>query len=237
MIHFSVDDTIKIFENLTKCEYSSCFEEPRLGFLKELNEKYGLKVSLYCFFESVSGFCLSDATEKFKDEFRENSHWLKFGFHGKDDKSKYDEYDVSMFVAEAEAVYDNLQRIVSSEALTYDIRLGFAKGNFDCVKAFKEKYPLFKNLYGADDKRIEYYLTPEENDILLDKGVFYEEKAGINIRLSEKRMERQEDVAEYIKNSCPREYFVFFTHEIFFDDEKIKNQIVKLCKLADGFTF
>lgn len=237
MIHFSVDDTIAIFENLTKESYSSCFEEPTLAFLKELNEKYGLKVSMYCFFEAVSGFTLADATEKFKDEFKANSHWLKFGFHGKDDKSKYDEYDADVFVDEADAVYENLCRIVSADALSYDVRLGFAKGSFDCVKAFKDKYPLFKNLYGADDKRIEYYLTPEENDILLDKGAFYESKAGITIRLSEKRMERQEDVASYIKNSKPREYYAFFTHEIHFGNEKVKEQITELCKMADEFIF
>ena len=46
MVHFSVDDTIAIFENLTKVNYSSCFEEPTLKFLKSLNEKYGLKVYL-----------------------------------------------------------------------------------------------------------------------------------------------------------------------------------------------
>ena len=60
MIHFSVDDTITIFENLTKENYNSCFEEPTLAFLKKLNEQYGLKVSMYCFFESASGFNLSD---------------------------------------------------------------------------------------------------------------------------------------------------------------------------------
>lgn len=237
MIHFSVDDTIAIFENLTKQEYTSCFEDPALSFLKKLNEQYGLKVSMYCFFESKSGFCLSDATAKFKDEFKENSHWLKFGFHALDSKTKYDDYEADKFIHEAEIVYDNLYRIVSHDAIVYDVRLGFAKGNIDCIKAFKNKYPLFQTLYGVDDNRIEYYLSPEENDILLNNGSLYDNKVKINIKLSELRIEEQIDMSEYIKKMPHRECYAFFTHEVFFDDEKTKKKIIELCEFADAFTF
>lgn len=237
MIHFSVDDTIAIFENLTKGEYTSCFEEPTLLFLKKLNEQYGLKVSLYCFFESNSGFCLSEATSKFKDEFKENNHWLRFGFHAFNRESKYDDYEAEKFILEAEKVYDNLYRIVSSDAVVYDVRLGFAKGNINCIKAFKNKYSLFQTLYGVDDNRIEYYLSQEENDILLDNGTFYESRAGINIKLSELRIEKQTDMVEYMKKMPPREYYAFFTHEQFFGDEKTRKRIIQLCEFADGFTF
>lgn len=237
MIHFSIDDTIAVFENLTKGNYSSCFEEPTLSFLKKLNEKYGLKVSMYCFFESESGFCLSDATSKFKDEFRENHNWLRFGFHALNKKSKYTDYNEDGFISESEKVYDNLNRIVSPEAVIYDVRLGFAKGNLECVKAFKNRYPSFENLYGADDDRIEYYLTPEENDILLDKGSFYESKAGINIRLSELRLEKQEDLANYLKNMPPREYYAFFTHEQCLSNENTGKRLIELCEYAETFAF
>ena len=64
MIHFSVDDTIDVFKNLTFKKYISCFCEPTLAFFKKLNEKYGFKVSLYCFFEDDFGFNLSKCTEK-----------------------------------------------------------------------------------------------------------------------------------------------------------------------------
>lgn len=237
MIHFSVDDTIAIFENLTKGEYTSCFEEPTLSFLKKLNEQYGLKVSMYCFFESESGFCLSEATSKYKDEFKENSHWLRFGFHACNCASKYDDYEADKFISEAEKVYDNLNRIVSSDAIVYDVRLGFAKGNLNCIKALKNKYPLFQTLFGVDDARIEYYLSPEENDILLRDGLLYEDKVGIHIKLSELRLERQTDMAEYMKNMPSRECYAFFTHEVFFGDEKVKERIVDICEFANAFTF
>lgn len=237
MIHFSVDDTIIIFENLTKGKYISCFEEPTLLFLKKLNEQYGLKVSIYCFFESDSGFCLSEATSKFRDEFKENNHWLRFGFHAFNSKSKYGCCEADEFISEAEKVYENLYRIVSSSAIVYDVRLGFATGNINCIKAFKNKYPLFQTLYGVDDNRVEYYLSQEENDILLDNGIFYESRAEINIKLSELRIEKQTDIVEYMKKMPPCEYYAFFTHEQFFYDEKIREKMVELCKFANAFTF
>lgn len=237
MIHFSVDDTIAIFEHLTKGEYSSCFEEPALSFLKQLHQQYGLKVSLYCFFESDSGFCLSEAISKFKDEFQENNHWLRFGFHALNRESKYDDYDADQFILEAEKVYDNLYRIVSSDAVVYDVRLGFAKGNINCIQAFKNKYPLFQTLYGVDDNRVEYYLSPAENDILLDQGLIFENQVGIHIKLSELRLEQQTDMVEYIKNLPPREYYAFFTHEQFLYDEKTRQRMIELCEFAKAFTF
>lgn len=237
MIHFSVDDTINIFYNLTKEEYTTCFEEPTLAFLKKLNELYGLKVSLYCFYESQYGFTLSKATSKFKGEFTDNSHWLRFGFHAYNHKSEYNDYEADKFISEAEKVYDNLYRIVSSDAVVYDVRLGFATGNLECIKSFKNKYPLFKTLYGVDDSRIEYYLSQKENDILMNYGAFYDRKSEINIKLSELRLEQQTDMADYMKTMPTREYYAFFTHEKYLSDERIMKRIVELCEFDEEFIF
>lgn len=241
VIHFSVDDTIAVFENLTKEDYSSCFEEPVLAFFKSLNDQYGLKVTMYCFYESSSGFCLGDVPDKFRDEFRKNKDWLRFGFHGRNCDSKYHECDVETFVRETELVYENLERIVSPDAISYNVRLGFATGNFACINAFKKKYPLFQILYGVEDKRIEYYLTQEENDSLIEQGAFFEEKVGITIKLSELRLEMQEDMERYLNLLPDREDYAFFTHEQCFASEsqrdKVKRNMVSLCKFASKFKF
>lgn len=235
MIHFSIDDTINIFKNLTLGEYSSCFEEPTLLFFKRLNEKYGLKVSLYCFFEEDSGFNLSEVTDKFKEEFRANSKWLRFGFHALNRKSDYSSENTGKFIYDAELVYHNLERITGKESLTYDVRLGFAKGNECCIREFRKKYPFFNVLYGVDDERVEYYLSSEENNILLTKGYIYEYRVGICIKLSELRLEKQKDLKEYLKTMPLRDYYAFFTHEVYLSEERIKENIIELCKYADEF--
>ena len=47
-IHFSVDDVLGCFENLTRNEnrYDSAFDEPFLAYIKSLHEKYNARVSL-----------------------------------------------------------------------------------------------------------------------------------------------------------------------------------------------
>ena len=81
-----------IFYDLTvkKDNYDSIFGNDKMYFLKCCHEKYGLKVVLFCFCE-FNGFSLPEATGKFLYEFKENSNWLKFGFHAYDANAYTDE--------------------------------------------------------------------------------------------------------------------------------------------------
>lgn len=90
-IHFSVDDVITSFENLTKNEskYKSAFDEPFLKYVKLLHDEFGVKTSLYCFYEK-DGFSLADCTDKFAADFSSSSDWLKFGFHALNSNYKFD---------------------------------------------------------------------------------------------------------------------------------------------------
>lgn len=81
-VHFSIDDVNAVLRDLTENEkkYDSLFDQKFFKYLKNLNEKYGAKITLYCFYE-LNDFCLADCTEKFKKEFSASSEWLKFGYH------------------------------------------------------------------------------------------------------------------------------------------------------------
>ena len=50
--------------------------------MREMHLKYGVTVDLYVFNSAWYNFTLSDATDKFAPEFKENAEWLKVGFHG-----------------------------------------------------------------------------------------------------------------------------------------------------------
>ena len=51
-IHFSIDDSNSIFEDLTKNEdkYKTVFDQPYLKFVKGLHDKYGAVFSFYLFY-------------------------------------------------------------------------------------------------------------------------------------------------------------------------------------------
>jgi len=231
MIHFSVDDVIDIFKNLSRNSYSSCFEEPTLAFFKELYERYGFSVALYCFFEDGSGFDLTGAPRSFCREFCQNAHWLHFGFHGLNRYSDYSRSEPRQLLSDADKVYSNLRQIVSESALTYNVRLSFAAGTFDCIAALRKAYPRFHTLYGADDLRIEYYLSQAENSVLLDRGFFRDDRLGITIRLSAPRLEKY-DCQPVLpdRDSC-----AFFTHECRLAEPETRRRILWLCGRKERF--
>lgn len=78
----SLDDNIfflkDISENANK--YKSIFENPYLGFLKQVHDKYGTKIHINIYYET-DGFNLSQLTDKFKNEWQANSDWLRLSFH------------------------------------------------------------------------------------------------------------------------------------------------------------
>lgn len=79
---FYIDDNIFLFTELTKQRPKRAFDHFYLAFLKEMNEKYGLKVTLNCFYHNDhEEFLLKDMPDVWKSEFEDNAHWLKFALH------------------------------------------------------------------------------------------------------------------------------------------------------------
>ena len=89
-VHFSVDDVINSLVWLTKSDSVSIFESYTFSFAKYLNEKYGVATTCNLFFRN-SNYNLKDISCKWKDEFKANSKWLKFAFHGYDKDINYKE--------------------------------------------------------------------------------------------------------------------------------------------------
>ena len=81
-VHFSIDDVFGSLRWLTrnKCKSDELYKSTTFEFVNSLHEKYDAKVSLYCFYEK-EGFSLAECTERFSDDFKASSDWLKFGFH------------------------------------------------------------------------------------------------------------------------------------------------------------
>ena len=88
----SVDDNIIFLWDINKNKdtYKSIFENPYLAVYKKAHDLYGATVHLNLFyafddmhdFKNKRGaFDLSMMTDKFKDEWIENSNWLRLSFH------------------------------------------------------------------------------------------------------------------------------------------------------------
>ena len=81
---FYIDDHSFLFTELAAQKPKSAFDHFYLKGLKEIHKKYGLKVTLNTFYRNdhdPNGFLLKDMPDIWKNEFIDNSDWLKFSFH------------------------------------------------------------------------------------------------------------------------------------------------------------
>ena len=243
-IHLSFDDAITLFEDLTANEntYNSIFDQPLLGYLKQAHEKTGLTVSFYCFYTS-NGFDLSQATDKFSEEFIENADWLKFGFHDIDGISNLLLADRTKAQFDYNTVVTQLLRITGSEAcLDVVPRLQNFAGSQEGVTGMMF-YNMDHGIYGllaADDTRNSYYLTQEQSAELLSTDWIKDSKTGVVFITTDLRLENTEnpyeDLVSISKDSQRSQVLEIFTHEWIVDDS-IKDKIDEVLRFADDYGY
>ena len=79
---FYIDDNVFVFTELAKQRPQRAFDHFYLKFLKDMHQKYGLKVTLNTFYHNDhEEFLLKDMPDIWRDEFADNSDWLKITLH------------------------------------------------------------------------------------------------------------------------------------------------------------
>ncbi|TXJ35246.1 radical SAM protein [Brachyspira pilosicoli] len=231
IIHFSIDDCIEMFRDITINDYSSLFESKYFSFFKQLNEKYKACISLYIFIE-YNNFNICKTTDKFKNEFIENSHWLKIGFHGYNENSNHVHNpkkaikDYSIFLKE-----------VYRFAGTYDIidhipRLHYYSGDLENLLNLKKIKHGIIGALSADDDRLNYYLNKNENIFLNNQFIYKDIVNDLLFVKTTIRVENIKDLSSVISSINLNENIILFTHERFLDDKNIRSNIIKIYEYA-----
>jgi hypothetical protein len=80
--NFFIDDHSFFFTEIAKSRPKSLFDHFYLKFLREMNRRYGMKVTLNCFYRNDHhSFQLSDFPDAYRQEWRDNADWLRLAFH------------------------------------------------------------------------------------------------------------------------------------------------------------
>lgn len=226
-VNYSFDDTYEILQELTEHEeeYDSIFECEKLAALRSLHEAYDVKFSMFCF-EQADGYEIGNVTTRFQKEFEENSDWLRFGYHGKDRATKFDD---TFSKEEFETSYSRVEQAITAfagkESVCHTIRLHY----FMCTQ--EEKEFLKKNgitgLFAADDERVSYDLTEEEN-LALNQERFFEKE--LFYYKTDLRLENVTDLETELEQLQGLEHAVIFTHEY-----ELDRQLAKLEKTIQWF--
>lgn len=126
----SSDDNLLFFADITKNKdkYKSIFENPYLAVYKEAHDKYGVKVHLNVFYETddmpvfkvkQDYFNLSMMTDKYKNEWKQNSDWLKLSFHARMEHpdKPYQHTTIRRIEEDCELVHKEILRFAGEDTL------------------------------------------------------------------------------------------------------------------------
>lgn len=236
-IHFSIDDVINIFEDIESHHYESIFENKTLKYLKELHNLYGLKVSMYCFY-AKDGFNLSMCTEKYKNQFEENSTWLKFGFHALNGSVDYNKISIEQCINDFNLVMTNLNRIVGGKSLDCVIRIHLYHAQEGFV-SFLAKNGI-NGLLSPDDDRAAYYLDSTKSYYIKQFDCYNDEAKCIMFYQTDVRLEHVESIGEKLfeisKDDLTGKQINIFTHEWLIDSRikgwRNKRKLKESCEFA-----
>ena len=183
--HISLDDQIDALEDITvnADTYTSIFDNQLFASLKELHDMYGCVFTLYLFNQngtaSTSNFSLSNVTDKFKTEFTNNAHWLKFGFHSEYSDTYSDTLSDDVVLSQIRNVYTQINRFAGYKSAHRVIRFGFFSANKSAINAAVNA-GLINGCYSADDDRTRNLgLTDAERDTVNKSGEYYDIKNNV----------------------------------------------------------
>lgn len=168
-MHLAFNEVEHSFTNLVthKDTYTSIYDEPFFGWLKELHDTYGAKFSLYTYTSVLETYVTALSAEpinanvaegeavnifaKYRVEFEEASDWLKIGLSAVD--KEHDFSDVSIAQITSKELTDG--KLASDVAFAYgkDSWKAFADavnamtGTFDSI----DRMPRLRNFAGSKD--------------------------------------------------------------------------------------
>lgn len=220
--HFSIDDATQIFQDISFHGYESIFENEVLGDLLNLHKKYGLKVTLYVFGE-LDDFCLWDFPTTYKQEFEENSDWLKIGYHSmKEENPQKIKGTEKEFISDFERVNRTIIQIAGEKSLTHTLRLHYWYAPEWMVQDMKERG--VTGLLCSDAGKLSYDLNGQQQDNL------YASRDGklrghIQYYVTDIRLEKTDDVEASLTDKKGDRIKVVFTHAWCYMDNKDKTEI------------
>jgi hypothetical protein len=163
----SIDDNIWFLRDINKNAgiYKSIFENQYLGFLKGVHDTYGTKIHLNLFYET-DGFNLSQMTDKFKGEWKDNADWLHLSFHAISEfpDRLYKDASYEQVKHDCILVRDQIKRFAGEELMGPVTTLHWGAATADGCRALRDQgYRALAGYFSAEGQdTVSYYLNDEK---------------------------------------------------------------------------
>lgn len=154
IINYTIDDVYELLTGLNNIESDNLFDDPTFKTLKDIHDKYGLKITLFLFYSKSSNKSqnLNNITTKFKKQFKECSSWLKFGYHSKYDDTYSSSLTIDDLVSNIETVYSAISKFACEDSISKFTRFGFFNVSHEQLKELRKRN-LILGVFTADDNR------------------------------------------------------------------------------------
>jgi hypothetical protein len=164
----SLDDNIWFLKdiNANAGKYKSIFENPYLGMLKQVHDTFGTKIHVNLFYQT-DGFNLSQMTDKYKSEWKDNAGWLRLSFHALQEfpDRPYLTAGYDQVTHDCILVKDQIRRFAGEELMGPVTTLHWGAANEEGCRALKDQgYHALAGYFNAEGPdTVSYYLKDEKN--------------------------------------------------------------------------
>ncbi|MBQ9922292.1 MAG: hypothetical protein IJO52_08895 [Clostridia bacterium] len=239
---FTVDDNIRVFKEICENGYKSIFEHPYLAMYKRLHEAYDLKVQLNLFYE-MDGFTLSDMTDVYKNEWKDNSDWLKLSFHSRIENVRpYENSGYDEVYTDCMNIHKEIKRFAGEQSLGKTTTVHYCYATEEGISALRDNG--IQGLLGlyrtTENPRISYQTTFSDAELIQDGAIVFDDGiayAGIDIVMN---LYEKEEIISKLEQLNGREFIKVMIHEQYFYpdynayqsdfENKISNAFACLCK-------
>ena len=215
---FTVDDNIRFLKEITERAYESIFDHPYLDLYRRLHEAFGLKVQMNLFYR-LGNFDLSQVSERYVTEWKENANWLKLSFHSEKENVKpYESADYDTVYADCAKTHREIKRFASPLSLANTTTIHYCLLTSEGVKAMENNGVFgLLGLFGTDAAPCTSYSLGEddarkvrEGAILKQGGISF---ASIDIILN---LFSKEEIVKQLELLKHRESIRVMIHEQYY---------------------
>lgn len=224
-MHISFDDVYACLDDISDKHYTSIFENSFFAGLKKLHDDHGAVFTLNCFNTSTknSSYDISNLPDRYRDEFKASSSWLRFAFHAESDTTAYGATSFTNNIAnpaQSAASYKKFTTAIlnatgTEECIDTVVRLGFFTGTQENVNALKNCSYGITGLLTADDTRLSYYFDNNLNNYILNNNDYYDGQLSLRLIRSQKRLESVSNTTTALNtlSAYSGNMIEIFTHE------------------------
>jgi hypothetical protein len=215
------------------------FDHPYLSMYQPLHKEFGLNVQLNLFYKT-DDFDLSQVSERYCEEWKENSHWLKLSFHSELENVR--PYESSLYqevYEDCRKTNEEILRFASCVSLAKTTTIHYCLLTEEGLKAIEDNNITgLLGLFGTDDEpRTSYEIGEADANLIRGGDVIRNGKisfASIDIILN---LFSKEQIMEKLEHLVDRSSIRVMIHEQYFYEDYKRYQPDFEDKLRSTFNF